>query len=125
MNKKILLLCAGLLFVTAASAATILFSGGTVDDPVVVLSQGGTVLHEIDLKDVEEPLTFHITNYEGGENTVRIEPGKVCMESASCPDQICVNQGYIEDGSVPIVCLPNQFIIEIRGGESALDAATH
>ena len=38
-------------------------------------------------------------------------------------DQICVHQGYISDGSQPIVCLPNRLIIQIQGGGDALDAA--
>ena len=43
---------------------------------------------------------------------------------AGCPDQVCVHQGFIADGTVPIVCLPNKLIIEISGGGDRLDAAT-
>jgi hypothetical protein len=45
------------------------------------------------------------------------------MEGANCPDQTCVKQGVIKDGTVPIVCLPHKVIVRIEGGESGLDAA--
>ena len=35
------------------------------------------------------------------------------MESASCPDGLCVHQGAISDGLLPIVCLPNKVQIQI------------
>ncbi len=45
-------------------------------------------------------------------NTVGIKDGKVRMLKADCPDKLCVKQGA---GDVlPIVCLPNQVVVEIR-----------
>ena len=55
--------------------------------------------------------------------TIISENGAIWFESSDCPDQICVHQGYISDGSQPIVCLPNRLIIQIQGGGDALDAA--
>lgn len=62
----------------------------------------------------------------GKENVQRIEiPGKVgkCilvisdgkadMESADCPNQICVHHGAISHTGETIVCLPNRVVIEI------------
>ena len=60
---------------------------------------------------------------DGLTNMVLVEPGRIRVERADCPDQICVHQGYISDGSQPIVCLPNRLIIQIQGGGDALDAA--
>ncbi|MBW6514972.1 MAG: NusG domain II-containing protein [Candidatus Syntrophosphaera sp.] len=46
-------------------------------------------------------------------NTVQIKDSQVLMLSADCPDRRCVKQGA---GSVlPIVCLPNRVVVEIRG----------
>ena len=56
--------------------------------------------------------------------TIISENGAIWFESSDCPDQICVHQGWISDGSEPIVCLPNQVIIQITGGGSQVDAAT-
>ena len=49
----------------------------------------------------------------GGTNTAKIENGSVFMETASCPDKLCINQGKIIDSSKKIVCLPNRVTIEV------------
>ena len=125
MNKKNMLLCTGLLLIVAASAAVILLTGGDTRHPVAVISQNGVILHEIDLTTIQKPELIHIPNSDGGENIVRIEAGQVCMERASCPDQVCVKQGYIKNGALPITCLPNKVIVTIQGGDGDLDAATN
>ena len=52
-----------------------------------------------------------------------MEQGRIRVSQADCPDQVCVDQGWIADGTVPIVCLPHKLVIEIVGGGSAFDAA--
>ena len=83
--------------------------------------QNGTLLHTIYLNEARS-ITVPAPN--GGFNTVSIESGRVCVSHASCPDQVCVRQGWVSQSSIPIVCLPNQLVIQIKGGESHLDAAT-
>ena len=90
---------------------------------IAKITQKGQVLQEIDLTQVKEPYSFVIEGENGALNTVQVEPGRICISEASCPDQICVRQGWIGDGSEPIVCLPNQVIIQITGGGSQVDAA--
>lgn len=51
------------------------------------------------------------------KNKVLIKDRKVRMEDADCPDQICVNHRAILRDGESIICLPNQTIITIRGGE--------
>lgn len=85
------------------------------------ITQDGKVLYEIQLNEVPGPQTYHV-NGETGYNTVLVQQGHVRMMEASCPDQVCVNQGWISDNALPIVCLPNKVIIEIIGGEGDLDA---
>jgi hypothetical protein len=52
--------------------------------------------------------------YSSGENIIHIENGGVYMESANCPDQVCVYQGVIEPGTIiPIVCMPNYVYVSI------------
>ena len=51
------------------------------------------------------------------KNKVLIKDGKVRMEDADCPDQICVNHRAISRDCESIICLPNQTIVTIRGGE--------
>ena len=47
-------------------------------------------------------------------NKVVIKDGKVYMESASCPDKLCVKHAAINSSSESIVCLPNRVIIEVK-----------
>ena len=51
------------------------------------------------------------------KNKVLIKDGKVRMEDADCPDQICVNHRAISRDGESIICLPNQTVVTIRGGE--------
>ena len=84
----------------------------------------GTVVEEIDLSKVEEAYSFTLTGAGGIENTILVEPGHIRVAHATCPDHICVDQGFISTGTVPIVCLPSRLIIQIQGGVDDLDAAT-
>jgi len=53
-------------------------------------------------------------------NVAVIKDGEIYMESATCPDKLCVHQGKISDSSKKIICLPNKVIIEALK-ESSLD----
>ena len=68
--------------------------------------------------------TFTVEGPGGFSNTILVEPGRIRVSQAGCPDQVCVDQGFVSDGAVPIVCLPNKLIIQIVGGGDRLDAAT-
>ncbi|MGE4275860.1 MAG: NusG domain II-containing protein [Lawsonibacter sp.] len=121
-NAHVILL---LLALTAAAATAFLWLGQEkTSHPVARITLDGEVVKEIDLDKVEVPYSFTLTGSSGLTNTILVEHGCIRVSEASCPDQICVHQGYISDGTVPIVCLPNKLIIEIVGGGEALDAAT-
>ena len=123
MKRPVKLTLAALILVCAGSVAGLVLARGRTDHPVAVITLDGEVLDEIDLTQVQEPYSFTVTGKDGLTNTVLVEPGRIRVEKADCPDQICVHQGYISDGSQPIVCLPNRLIIQIQGGGDALDAA--
>ena len=53
-------------------------------------------------------------------NVAVVKDGEIYMESATCPDKLCVHQGKISDSSKKIVCLPNKVIIEALK-ESSID----
>lgn len=48
-----------------------------------------------------------------GECIMVIEDGKVYMQEADCPNQICVHHTPISHRGETIVCLPNRIVIEI------------
>ncbi len=53
----------------------------------------------------------------GGSNTLVIENGYAWLSEATCPDKICVHMGRIHLNGQLIVCLPNQVIVTVEGGE--------
>lgn len=119
-NAKIILLL--LVLVGAACAAFVLLRSAG-EGTVARITLDGKLVEEIDLSAVTEAYTFTVEGPGGFTNTIEVEPGRIRVREAGCPDQVCVGQGYISDGTVPIVCLPNKLVIEITGGGDNLDAA--
>lgn len=112
---------AGALVLSLAAAVLVYTAspGGTVAEIV----QDGKVIRTIDLERTEEER--FVIQGEHGTNTIEVDSGRIRVQAADCPDQVCVHQGWISDGTVPIVCLPNKLVIRIVGGEEdGLDALT-
>ena len=55
---------------------------------------------------------------------MRVEKGKIAVIHANCPDKICVNRGFIENGTFPIVCLPNRLSVYIEESDGGVDAVS-
>ena len=84
--------------------------GGTI----AVITVDGQEYKRIDLSQVTESYDIEIeTKY--GHNTVRVEPGRIAVTQADCPDGICVAQGAIDRGGVPILCMPHRLVVKIEG----------
>ena len=121
MNKATKGVLALLVLAVLASGAWIFFGRSPAADPHVVIEVDGEVYADYDMDEVKGIIPISTEN--GGENRVWVQEDLVFMDSANCPDQTCVKQGVIKDGTVPIVCLPHKVIVRIEGGESGLDAA--
>lgn len=63
-----------------------------------------------------EDASFDIETINGGYNRVVVQDGKIAVTEANCPDHVCMSFGWCSDG-IPIVCLPNQLIIEFSGSD--------
>ena len=111
-----------LLAAAALSAVFILGRKESTPSPVARITRDGAVLEEIELDKVEAPRSLTFED-ESGRNVVTVEQGRVRVSEADCPDQICVNQGWITDGTIPVICLPHRFMVEIIGTGGDLDGA--
>ena len=111
-----------LLGAVAASAAWLLLRKEDAPSPTARITRDGVLLEEIDLDKVEEPRSLVLED-GSGTNTVQVEKGRIRILEADCPDQVCVNQGWISSGAVPIICLPHRLIIEIVEAGGDLDGA--
>lgn len=109
-TKFWVILVAALLVVSLA--ATVLTLRGKTGSETAGIYQNGELIRTIDLSRVSEPYSFLVEG-PAGTNTVLVEPGRICVSHADCPDQVCVDQGWISNSVVPIVCLPNRLVIRI------------
>ena len=83
----------------------------------------GECVRSIDLNAVTEPEIFTVSG-PAGNNTIQVEPGRIRVSHADCPDQICVNMGWMTPESLmPIVCLPNRLVIELEDASPEIDGA--
>ncbi len=70
------------------------------------------------------PLTDHsgeeIIEFKSkyGTNIVKINDDNIGIIDATCHDHICMNPEYIKNPGQSLVCLPNKFMIEIKGQKS-------
>lgn len=63
----------------------------------------------------DNKLRYLDINTKYGYNKLEIYKKKVRVVEASCPDQLDVKQGFIENIGEIIVCLPNRMVVEIKG----------
>jgi hypothetical protein len=58
-----------------------------------------------------------------GEMKIEVKDSKVRVAWSNCPNQLCVNTGWIKTAGEIIVCVPNKVLIEIEAPDGpALDA---
>lgn len=104
----VLLFCMGIIGI-------FLFRKNAVQSGIAMIYQDGTLLETINLNSVAKGYTLRVDGDNGAYNIIDIQPGKIGIIEASCPDQICVHTGYISGSVTPITCLPNHLIIKIQG----------
>jgi hypothetical protein len=85
----------------------------------------GECIHCVDLSQVTETETYTVED-DLGVNVIQIEPGRIRVLEADCPDQVCVDAGWLTDSAAPIVCLPHRLVIRLEGAgaEGGVDAVT-
>ena len=109
INTKKIAIAIAVVFVAMACLSFWLRQQST-ENQIATVTVAGAVIEEIDLAKVRSPYEFTISG-ENGSNTIAVERGRISVSHADCPDQTCVNQGWLSDGVWPIVCLPHKMII--------------
>ena len=107
-----------IILIAAAAAVLALLSWLLLtnrrEGTVVEVIQDGVVLRQIDLSAVTGEYSFEVEWPGGGSNTVRVQPGRICVSAADCPDKICIAQGWLSDQAAPVVCLPHRLVIQVK-----------
>jgi len=107
-NKFWIALIGGVLILSAIAA----LAPGRVPATYAQLYQDGVLIATFTLPDYDEPFFYEVIN-DAGTNLIQIERGRICIAEASCPDGLCVRQGWVSSGVTPIVCLPHGLVITL------------
>ncbi len=108
LKKGDFLLLAGVLLLCGAIWAAVHFlspKGGSV---VITDADHSRITLPLD-EDTEQKIYSN-----DGWNVVQIRNGAVRVESADCPEQICVKHSPIDTAGEVIVCLPHKLIVEVE-----------
>lgn len=117
-HARDILLIACILLVGGAIALLLLLTRRT--GSFVEVRVDGSV---VSVYPLGEDAEYLIEGAGGGSNRLIIRNGEAWVESASCPDGLCVNMGHIRYKGASIVCLPNRVVISITGeADEGVDA---
>ena len=104
------------LFVISCIGASAVFLYHGTGNVVSVYHQGNLV-KTIHLDTVTTPYSFTVESNHGNFNVITVEQGRICISEASCPDHVCIKTGWISNGAIPIVCLPNELVIQVESSD--------
>ena len=120
-NKFWFLILGGIVLV--ASVATVLI--WRTPTAYARIYKDGELTEVVNIAAVTEPFGLLVDGSDAdtvsrGYNYLEVEHGRIRVQRADCPDGICVRQGWVSGGLLPIVCLPNRLVVIFDGG-SGLD----
>lgn len=98
-----------------AAATAINALGSAVDARTAVIqdADGNTFAMPLSNDDV-----LTVTS-SAGTNVIEVQSGKVRVSEADCPNQDCVDQGWISNAGQQIVCLPHKLVVNITDKDAA------
>lgn len=101
--------------VALAAAVTANALGNAVDARTVIIqdADGNTFKMPLSQDDV---LTVASS---AGTNVIEVQASKVRVSEADCPNQDCVEQGWISNAGQQIVCLPHKLVVNITDEDAA------
>ncbi len=87
---------------------------------IATISRDGEPLETVNLSTVEEPYEIRLED-EHGYNVIQVEPGRIRVVEANCPDHVCEQTGWISEPGAPIACIPHGLTITLEREEEAPD----
>jgi hypothetical protein len=111
-----------LVLLVAVAAGAGVFAVNTVfgdQGDYAVIMVNGQEYRRIDLSD-EEPGEFTVES-PWGYNTIEMGKNRIRIRDASCPDKLCVKEGWLSRANEMSVCMPNRVLIKIIGKETEVD----
>lgn len=111
------------IFLLALICILWIFRPVSSNEAIADIYQNGILLKSIPLNTAKESFSFTVTGENGCFNEITVKDGSIGISAANCPDRLCMHQGYIRSSLLPITCLPNRLVIQVRGtdGGEAFD----
>lgn len=107
------------LIILVAVLFVVSFYENNTNEKIAIISQNDIVLDRIELDKLSER---YVITYSGKyPGTIEANNGKIHFLHADCPDQICVNTGWIDKPGQIAVCLPAGVIIKVEGVQTDVD----
>lgn len=106
---------AGLLVLVMVLVPVLSLQGATAGLTAVVTQDGKELARiRLDSLAAAERVSY------GGDapGTILAETGRIRFETAQCPDQICVDTGWLTRAGQTAACLPAKVLIRIEGTET-------
>ncbi|MDD3839033.1 MAG: NusG domain II-containing protein [Clostridia bacterium] len=91
----------------------------------VEITVDGKLYDKLDLRQQDLKKTIKIQQDDGKINIIEIETGRARVKEANCPDEVCVNTGWIDSPGETVVCLPNKVVIKIIGESEDIDGISY
>ena len=96
---------------------TLIFSNRKFDSEYVEIHVDGKLYKKVPLNNNEE--TIKVVS-ASGTNIIQISKGKAHILEADCPDKVCIKDGYIDNPSKILVCLPNKVVVQVIGNSKQM-----
>jgi hypothetical protein len=77
-----------------------------------IITKNNKVIKRINLDKVEKPMRITVSG--DYHNEILVEKGRIRFEKSDCPNQICVNSGWLDKNGNIAVCLPNKVIVSVE-----------
>lgn len=107
------------MIIIVAVLFVVLFYDNNTNEKIAIISQNDIVLDRIELDKISER---YVITYSGKyPGIIEVNNGKIRFSHADCPDQVCVNTGWIDKPGQIAVCLPAGVIIKIEGAQTDVD----
>ncbi|HPD01087.1 MAG TPA: NusG domain II-containing protein [Acetivibrio sp.] len=113
------------IIMTVVSFVGVLIYKGWEEDgrKVALIIRDNEEIKRIDLDAVDEPWEYTVSG--DYSNTILVERGRVRFKEADCPDEVCVDTGWLYKKGDMAVCLPNRIMIKIEGEPEDVDIVTY
>ncbi|AHF06489.1 NusG domain II-containing protein [Desulfitobacterium metallireducens] len=120
MKKLEKIIVAVILLLSILSMGIMMISKPNNQDGIIVIQVDNKVVKKVALNYSSEVKTYEFS-FNGNIASIESKNGSVRLLEMSdelCPNHICSDTGWINQSYQSIVCLPNQIIITIEGGEA-------